>query len=355
MSIGSMTMYVDKTDGTDDLNHGTAVDAAAFATVQYAVDCIPGLVGGNVTININNETYAEDVVIQGKYPTSNYTITLQGILNVNANLTADGNGDKGATTTPASFYEDGMTANEYQNKLLKFTSGSNDGLYRVIDSNSNDAGTHKIYLCGRSLTAQPVTNDTATVYDWGTVVESIRIQGGQKNIVVNDIKGTEASGVIFFVVDFSSAACNRCWASSATNNGGFRVGNLSTILVYESLCTVTGTTSGRSDGMSYFYARGSKFSNFASNGIFIIENSLGFIAGGNVIDGIDKAVADYGVYTIAGSVSMYAPNVHNFIRSCDTGILATAGGKVLSTATNAYSDCNTDESPAGAADPAYID
>jgi len=65
-SIGTMTVYVDKTDGTDSIDKGGAVDAGAFASVQYAVDRIPGLYGGNVIIYINAEAYDETVTIQGK-------------------------------------------------------------------------------------------------------------------------------------------------------------------------------------------------------------------------------------------------------------------------------------------------
>ncbi len=40
-SLGTVVIYVDKTDGTDDLNHGTGTDSNAFATVQYALNMLP--------------------------------------------------------------------------------------------------------------------------------------------------------------------------------------------------------------------------------------------------------------------------------------------------------------------------
>jgi len=51
VSYGTMTVYVDKTDGTDSLDNGFGADADAFASLQFAIDAIPGGVGGNVTIN----------------------------------------------------------------------------------------------------------------------------------------------------------------------------------------------------------------------------------------------------------------------------------------------------------------
>ena len=89
LSLGSTTMYVDVTGTThgDNQNYGYS-SAVTFNTVQFAVNQIPGLVGGNVIIYIDKakavdaagNTYAEAVTIQGKSYTGAYSITINGHL-----------------------------------------------------------------------------------------------------------------------------------------------------------------------------------------------------------------------------------------------------------------------------------
>ena len=45
---------------------GLAVDQMLLKLWQFAIDAIPGLVGGDVVININNETYSEAVILGKK-------------------------------------------------------------------------------------------------------------------------------------------------------------------------------------------------------------------------------------------------------------------------------------------------
>ena len=79
ISLGSMTLYVDGTNGTDSQNNGYGTGANAFRTIQYAINQIPGQYSGDVTINIASGTYG-GFTLQGKYPTGNYYIYINGTL-----------------------------------------------------------------------------------------------------------------------------------------------------------------------------------------------------------------------------------------------------------------------------------
>jgi hypothetical protein len=350
ISSGTMTVYVDKTDGTDDTSHGTGVDASAFKTIQYAVNCIPGLVGGSVVININAESYGENVVIKGKQPTGNYPITLQGILSKHDDIVSDGNGDKGATTTQPSFYENGMTSNHYQNQLIKFTSGANNGLYRCIDSNSNDAGTRKIVLCGETLVAQPVANDTATVYDWGTIITSITFGDYQSSIIVNDIYFNSGAATSITMGNECAATYTRV----KTNGTGYGVSVQfnSVAMFYYSVLLNTNTGCGTYNGISYFY--GCLFRGFTTYGVYSENMASIYLRYGCVIDG-GTAAAQTGCYIAYRTLSvMWNPDVYNKIRNCQYGVRAIIGGVATLTGYNSYSGNTNNENSDGLAG-SYID
>lgn len=350
ISYGTMTMYVDNTDGTDDQAHGTGVDANAFKTIKYAVDTIPGLVGGNVTININNETYNESLNIGGKKYTGAYGITIQGTLNIHDSLTASGNGVKGTTTAQATFVDNlPLVANHYDNQLLKFTSGDNNGIYRVIDSNT----TSTITLTGQSLVSDTATNDTSEVYNWGTTITSVRIFPQQTGITINNIY-FNSSGVTIYA-DFSS---NLILNKVKTAGAGMAIslGVNSNISAYYCLITNTiGTSCIYLSGASSLIMNNSKIIGFTGIGIEANINASINLNGGNVIDGITKGAGVTGIQVICNSSVIYwCPNVYNIIRNCGKGIYAYGGGQCLFTSSNNYIN-NTANETATAASFGYID
>lgn len=137
MSVGTMTVYVDSSDGTDDLDYGTGVDSDAFATVQYAVDCIPSSYGGDVVIHANDETYSETVSVCGKNAAGDYDITIQGTLSleetVNSATVYAGSARAQGTVTKAGVF----SGDDYENLLAYFAT---DDEYRVIDGHTYTLG-----------------------------------------------------------------------------------------------------------------------------------------------------------------------------------------------------------------------
>jgi hypothetical protein len=197
ISIGTMTMYVDNTDGTDVADKGGAVDAGAFKTIQYAVDIVPPIFTGNVTININNETYAESVVVGGKKPSGDYWLRLVGTMNSQATGTAT------SKTTGGGFVAGTLTKvgafGAYDNMLIEITGEAETkaqlitaigagNLKRIIDSDTADV----ITLVG---CFSDTTHLDYTIWDWGTEVSSICPGTGQINLVIENIKLTSTWAV----------------------------------------------------------------------------------------------------------------------------------------------------------------
>jgi len=168
IGLDSMTVYVDKTDGTDNLDHGTGVDANAFATIQYAIDVIPPERYGTVSIYINNENYNEDVELVGKNATNGHTINIYGTLasqetEAGATVAAGGGGTSAGTVS-------GTLAADYSDMLVYFAT---DDEYRLVDSNTFTLG----YDSG---SVEPSVGDIITGQTsnaWATIV-AVNHSGG---------------------------------------------------------------------------------------------------------------------------------------------------------------------------------
>lgn len=78
ISFGDITLYVDGTNGSDAPGQGIASGSGATATIQYAINLIPAIVGGDVTINIAGGTYTENLTIGSRIILGNYYINLVG-------------------------------------------------------------------------------------------------------------------------------------------------------------------------------------------------------------------------------------------------------------------------------------
>lgn len=166
VSHAAVTLYVDPT-GTDDGTHGWASGTDAYATINYALSQVPPVYGGNVTINIAAGTYTENVVIQGKMASGPYSILLQGTLTEQVSTTMTGGGNA-ISSTQATVVRStaGWTVNAYAMMLCKFTSGSNDSVYRVIESNTSTVLT----LVGRKVPATPSSGDSFKIFSHASVV-----------------------------------------------------------------------------------------------------------------------------------------------------------------------------------------
>jgi hypothetical protein len=161
ISLGTTTLYV-STTGTNDQSHGTGTGTDAFLTIQYAIDAIPGMVGGNVTINTGAGNFNSIAVIQGKNYSGNYSITIQGTLPA-ASVTS--------TATSGSAYAMGAAGYGAVQAALNDT-GKSWTVGTVADSGTTDGATVATFLdqSGQNflttvqvgMTVHNITDDTWT-------------------------------------------------------------------------------------------------------------------------------------------------------------------------------------------------
>jgi hypothetical protein len=186
ISLGSITTYVDKTDGTDAIDKGFGTDTNAYKTIQYAINQIPSLYSGNVTITCSAESYAEAVVLRGKIPAGNFSFTLQGTLpspTVSATSTSAASASNSAQAT-VTVTGAGWVASAYKTMLIKFTSGTQNGQYFIIDDNTTDTLT----LAGNA--SGLAAGVTFEIYDFGTTTTSITASAGIRGVVVDKMATT---------------------------------------------------------------------------------------------------------------------------------------------------------------------
>lgn len=355
ISLGSMTLFVDGASGTDDLDKGTGTGADAFATIQFAIDAIPGLVGGNVTINVSSGTYSESWTIVNKGQTGDFTITIQGVISAESSETASSGvqGVNNSTTYPqVTVSGAGWTVDEHQWKLVEFTSGTNDGLFRVVESNTTDTLT----LAGRILSAAPTSGDTFDIMQWDTIFSGTNLVGTlQKGIEVNDIQFTHPTddgiqiqgganvsrcnleskfGLNFFKNSFMDSTVRHCSFKQVVNAGiGVRAQSGSGVTIAECFFKLSGAT---------------------GNTRAIVSTRVSFVINreGGVIDGYSKGGSASSGATLENNGGSF-PFMRT--RNCTTGMEATGAGFITGTTNMQYSGNTADESPSGASDPAFID
>lgn len=246
--LGDMTVYVDNTDGEDSINQGTAVDSDAFKTPEYAKNVIPGLVGGNVLILLNGETYilTSKIEVFGKNFTGAYTITFlgtDGTTSESGTATSGaqggGNGSAGygiLTNTGAA-----MTPSSEQGKIFEITAGTGAGQIFIVHDNTATIFT----VTGRWDTIPDATSVYKT-YGWATVIDGnsnaidigFNIKGGQQGIIlqklhIQDFGTADKEGGVL-VQDVGKAKALQCkitgcdfWGFSTIDGG---IGDIDTCL-----------------------------------------------------------------------------------------------------------------------------
>jgi len=333
MSLGAMVVYVDASqgtdppiNGTDDMSNGFGVDGDAFDTIQYAIDTIPSALGGNVTININEDTYTENVTVKGKV-TGEYTITLNGTLVSQENRTWSANGSAGTGQTQGYGTDTGnFNGDSYANMLLL---EGGDGDYRVIDSHDDDDLT----VVG-AFTSEPQLGETWEVFDWGTTVSGTFTVNAQKNLYLYDIY---VAGISRFG-NYSSVVCYRFKSNIVTITEDY-----SKIIYYTSYIT--------SSVVACFYVINNSVASLyrtkgtaSANGIKGVQADtlVGmFISDGCVFEATGGASTSYGIYAAkncAINLSSAAAAGYHEIRDFKYGIYTNTGSILTYTNPASYID-----------------
>lgn len=343
ISLGTMTVYVDKTDGTDAVDKGGAVDAGAVKTVQYAVNLIPGLIGGDVAVNCTGESYGESLIIQGKNAAGNYSITISGSMTQLDSLSAvagsvqGGGATQGTVVAAAASFVAGARAN----KLVRFTSGVNNGYYHIIDSNT----TTTLTIADMWEGGAPANTDTFVTEDWGTTITSVTIYNAGAPIVLDRLNTVVTATQ-------SNVTMRRCtWSGAPTFSGG-----LTTCTHVYGYVSTTANCLSLTEFNKFLVTGGKYVGGNTGGSIIVLQGQAYGIIQGAVIDGSVGNKANYGVYAIAGSkVSMTSNGaIYTRVVSCDTGCATYLQAGIWNTAYVTYASNGTNESNS-AATYSYID
>lgn len=340
ISIGTMTLYVDSTDGTDAANKGTGVDVAAYKTIQYAFNSIPPTFTNNVTININGETYNENLVLNGKNPSGDYKIIFQGTLtelqrsSTNAAVTANSGATQG-TIAHADFSTD------RSNKLAYLATSAD---YQLIDSHAGTTFT----MVGACVTD---TDQIVIIYDWATTInggasDELLVNKSQTAIQFYDIAFTSTSTLGANSYNWSEVYFDRC-----SFNSGMAAVRESYIqptdcYVYDDAAFVAYISV--LSTIDFYSSKIVSTSTAAAVPITVLAGGYGIIRNGSIVDCTDKDATDYGISIQQGgfNTSNTSATGYDRIRNCGIGIYATINGTCISTANNQYLNNTTDETMA---------
>jgi hypothetical protein len=240
-AYGDTVFYVDSA-GTDDYNHGYGPGANAFLTVQFAINAIPAVCAGNVTINLANYTFVEYDVIQGKQFTGAFNITFQGTMSTALGTTIASGGSLGGPGVLNTLTVAGTpwTAHAYQNMLCVFASNtltpSLRGLQIMIDDNTVNTLTFVGYLPDA-----PALGDTFSITYAGTNIYKLAIINGQRNIIIRNVAlGGGVNSPSLYVYNYASVKTQACWITPTTTYGfGIQVAFFSNIIMEHSLFAMT--------------------------------------------------------------------------------------------------------------------
>jgi hypothetical protein len=177
-AIGTMAVFVDGVNGTDDLAHGHASGTDAFATRQFAYDVIPGLYGGDVAITDAGGSIAENLILLTKIPTGSFDITFNGVLTQDATDTIAGGATiiKGGASTQGRIVDAGKFAEDATTTVdadsasggatinVASTTGFTVGSYAIINAGGAREEAHLIQAitAGVSLTIYGILDNTHT-------------------------------------------------------------------------------------------------------------------------------------------------------------------------------------------------
>jgi hypothetical protein len=190
MSLSSTTIYVDST-GTDDQEHGFGTGTDAYLTLAYALTQIRMLLGGSVVVNLASGSFAGGTINPIAATNGGYTVTIKGELSLNGSLTiSSATASTGTTLPTVSDTGAGWTTDQHRGNMIKFTSGANNGIYKVVKSNTSEVLT----LVGTLATA-PTAGDTYEFVTWETAITST-IVGNIEDLGLTDVKldmATQAS------------------------------------------------------------------------------------------------------------------------------------------------------------------
>jgi hypothetical protein len=350
-SFGTITMYVDVTDGTDSVDKGYGVDANAYKTLVYAWSQIPSTFNGNVVVNVAAGTYAELLNCTGKMagiPGAIITFIGSETTLDSGTITSAVQGT-GATVGSITDTSKTFTTDEHKGKFVNTSAG-----IRVIKSNTTD--TLIIASCFTAVPSGAYTiTEPSAIIDGGGVRGNCLIIQQYQAAYFKYFKFTNSTSIDVYPVKYAECSFTYCVFAPASGKYIMQA-YLSRVIVQ--YCA------GIHNGASLWYLYGQ--TNFSSWGC-VLYQSVGTKSGTCIIVNQNSVLLlnvanDLGNFAVAISATdgarvstgTSASGGYNFIHDNTTGLSATTGAAITGTANNQYSGNTADES-ATAASFGYID
>ena len=287
-SFGPITLYVDTGTGADTPGKGFGATTDAVDSLAYLDKIIPATFGGDVTINITGENYAEDWILKDKQANGNYLIKPIGVFSeVLAEATVD-SGAQGTAGTQGNIVDAAPAWGDdvYDGLVLLFdeltTTEALRGDIHIVDVTS-DAGDI-IFIVG-TFDAQPVAGDSYTIQDWGTTIDSLQLGAGQKSVELSKIHLDDQVDAVHLVQPFSQLDLYYCKISDSVA-GPVVVDQFSRVRVFTS--AIEGVRIFVSQ--SYYAMYGSRHIGGQGTACLYYSGlSHGFITNGSVVDADGEA------------------------------------------------------------------
>lgn len=378
-SFSGMSIFVDPGNGTDDADHGFGAGSGAFASIQYAVDSIPGFLSGDVLVNLSNATFAEDVALGGKYFTGPYTLTVRGEQAIELSETVATGGTSGNADNQGTLVKTGAgwTIDRFKNMWVRFTDDTPTTALRgqeyLIDTNTSDTlsicNTFQIGMRG-STAAAPVNGEKFSIYKEGTKwgmggsgqAYPIWVKPYQANVVFHRIgfRETVLTPPSYFIVcDVGSNVVMQACSDVLTT----RILNIyayTATLMLKDCYVFTDISGGR--GVSVLVGstvdiEGTRVRGNGTAGsswaVFCQQNATVRVLSG-IFENCNRAfnMRFGGIGSFVGSPAIQGKAR---VRNNTTGIFADTGAAFGVTSQIIFSGNITDKNPSGASDPAYID
>jgi hypothetical protein len=335
ISFGALTLYVDNVNGSDSVGKGYGSGSNATATITHAIDLIPSINGGDVTINIAGGTsYTEDVSIGNKMFSGDYKIIFQGgaldPFVTSSPIVSATQGDvsnKGTITLQSIIFN-----NLYKGKLLHIESS---GDYRVIQENAYDVVT----IVG---VFSSLPNGNFEVLEWGsnttTVTGSFTVNN-QKNIVINNMF---FNGGNFLAQNGSDVTFNECAFHADDTGDKVQADVHSKIAEYNSYHSVASGVDIRASAMATKF---STYNTFGSMFVHASQRGRAFQTGNFSQIGINEGIYvenyEYGAY-IGGFSLLSAFFGYAQWQSLSIGVYITQGSFQRGLIGNTFMECSKD-------------
>jgi len=337
VSHGALDLYVDGVNGSDSAGQGYGLSSDATATVQYAIDLIPPVFSGDVTVTIAAGVYSETAIVLGKQPGGNYSITIGGTFSEGSELTASAGvkGDQGTQGT-ITVSGAGWSSDEHKLKWIKFeddtVTSALQGDIRVVYANTSDTLT----IVG-TFDDQPASGDTFRICTQGTTINNISPGQGQKNVIVERVKTTAGIGASAYT--YQNINCCHIYHST-----GLTIAPTTFAYLQSNTCVFENIRISVSNRAQYFTYRDYHYHGTSTAVLYAYMNSSITIRHGTVIDGNNNA--RNGVQMGENSIFQpYSSNINgwNRIENCDIGLYVFTGAGTKQTDDILFSNNNTDK------------